>query len=133
MASLKYDLQPQRWHSTANYCPEWQKPRSNYEIVLATQFNPKNSTQKPILGWWEFASMAYKWNIGRKWTKISKWWKCKVDLWNCVTHTINPKFPLKNHFTMVRVLPKWHLNGKLAENGIKCPKRHKIAVELNSG
>ena len=28
-------------------------------------------------------------------------------------HTINPKFPFKIHFTMVRVLPNWHLNGKL--------------------
>ena len=45
-----------------------------------------NSTQKfhkkPILGWWEFAIMAYKWNIGPEMN-----WKQSIKP-NCWLYTI---------------------------------------------
>ena len=77
--------------------------------------------------------MAYKGNIGREWTKCRKWRKRKVKLWIVLFAQSNPKNSTQNPFMMVRVLPKWHLNGKLVENDGNVQRWHKIAVKLIFG
>ena len=44
----------------------------------------------------------------------------------------NPKIPLKIHFTMVRAFAKLAFKWNIGRKRLKCPKWHKIAVELNS-
>ena len=63
---------------------------------------------------------------------MSKWRKCNIKLWNCVIYTIQPKNPTQNPFHNGESLPKWHLNGKWAENeeNVEGGKNVKIVNEL---
>ena len=79
--------------------------------------------------------MAFKWNNGRKCSKCRRWQNAKYNYEIVLNIQFNPRFPLKIHSTMVRVLPKWHLNGKSSENqgnakGGKMQNRSQIKFDL---
>ena len=83
-------------------------------IIYAIQ--PQKFHSNSILRWWEFAKMAYKWNIGGKRTKMSKMAKTQSKCGIVLSTQFNSQNPTQNPFYDGESLPKWHANGKLAEN-----------------